>query len=442
MDCRSLRTISLKADGHVSCGDCSNGYSIHLGEVTASPRWDVRRIIEGPLYRQIRESLSAGEAPWGKSCLECDLFSPGGSPEDTLNQHVFLRIEPTLACDLACPNCARPQEVALRDGAWHLDVGKLQTLIRSCQKHGIGIDGVSYLGWGEPLNHPDFAGLVRAVRDLEPDAYQEVTTIANAAFATSVATAPLDVITVSCDGVTQESYERYRRGGRIGLAFEFMRDARQGRMPGTRLIWKYIVFKYNDDPADLLQAQRMADEFEVDELHFILTDTPNRSSRFDIDNIGDFPISSDRARVVSAAVYQNVKRRLLTSDAVALRSESFEGYLDDAYINGAGTLVLRGWALTATGVPVPSITGRIGTEREWKALTTTESRPDVTQAKAHARDRGVGFMLHLPEPDLGGPATSITLTMSENGFAHSFGIPLTDGAIRIEHVAGESAQPG
>jgi MoaA/NifB/PqqE/SkfB family radical SAM enzyme len=81
---------------------------------------------------------------------------------------------------------------------------------------------------------------------------------------------------VSCDGVDQESYGRYRVGGSFEQVLENLRwlvAHRRGRRPF--LVWQYLVMKHNE--AQMARARELATEVGVDLLLFVpinLCDTP------------------------------------------------------------------------------------------------------------------------------------------------------------------------
>lgn len=84
MDCRILRQITLKADGHLACDD-SAGYGIDLGLVRAGGKWKLRDILEGPIYSHVRSSFQQGRTPWPTVCEGCDLLALGAAPNDILS---------------------------------------------------------------------------------------------------------------------------------------------------------------------------------------------------------------------------------------------------------------------------------------------------------------------------------------------------------------------
>jgi hypothetical protein len=92
----------------------------------------------------------------------------------------------------------------------------------------------------------------------------------------------LDLLRLSVDGAYEESYVKYRVGGRLEAPLALMRAIRDGRreiVSRLRVEWKYILFEWNDSDEEIREAARLAEELEVD-LRFCLTHTPGRSARF------------------------------------------------------------------------------------------------------------------------------------------------------------------
>ena len=80
----------------------------------------------------------------------------------------------------------------------------------------------------------------------------------------------LNYLDVAIDGATQETYERYRRGGQLGQVLENVRalvkarDALSSPVPYIR--WKFLLFDHNVHETD--EATRIARHLGVDEIAF------------------------------------------------------------------------------------------------------------------------------------------------------------------------------
>ena len=395
MDCRILRHVTLKADGHIGCDD-SIGYKINLGHVSLARGWRIRDVFEGPVYKHVRTSFKEGRVPWPGTCEACDLLSDGQLPTDTLSSNIELLIEPTLDCNISCACCLRKQIVAGGRSTTSLDPAIVRTFMTSCASESIAISQVHYIGWGEPLMHKDFPTLFAVAKAGAPSATHVVTTAGNVDFRESVGTSPLDRIVVSCDGAFQKSYEQYRRGGTLDTAIAFMRDCKNFGDPGVFLEWKYILFEHNDSDAELQKAQDLADEIGVDSLLFIITNSKWASQRFDARKAASVPITSKVARVSPAAAMNSVE---FIADGLGPRAgEQSFGFIDRCNVSTGRFLTVEGWAVDLDGSYADRL--ELSIDRRQVAVTTTSlDRADVASGHAtHETFAGpkVGFMFHLP----------------------------------------------
>ncbi|WP_156496589.1 hypothetical protein [Marinomonas aquimarina] len=248
------------------------------------------------------------------------------------------------------------------------------------------------------MNHPEFGQLVLSGKHYYPDMFQEVTTVAQQDFQSTLGNIPIDLITISCDGVTQEPYERYRRHGVIENVFKFMADSKQHKSEHTKVIWKYIVFNHNDTDEELLKAQELADLYDIDELHFVLTNTDNGSKRFLVHNLHEFPIRSNKARVINAAALQKIKYDLSDNlNSRNLKQKSLQGWIDKLAITNGNLLVCEGWLFDRKS-ELGNLEVRINDGRFYKALSIKETRVDVAEHFGHNVSSECGFVAQLPIP--------------------------------------------
>jgi organic radical activating enzyme len=395
MDCRILRALTLKSNGQLVCDD-SSGYGIILGDLSSAPSWNIRQVIDGPVYGHVRRSFAEGRAPWPGTCEGCHTFSAGGVAADTLNSRISIIVEPTLACNLQCPSCMRVREGKTRAGAWDLDSEKFEALLRSCAKNDIEIEVMHYLGWGEPLLYEGLGTLTRLVRKWHPDCIQEVTTSGSIADPTVLDNAGIDRLTVSCDGARQESYVKYRRAGDVAQVFRLFDHA--SRLTDKPYVeWKYILFDHNDSDAELALVQQLAEQFAVDSLLFIITNSKRASKRYTVSNIRDFPLPFSRAHISPAAALLTIRQtgRLVPEYSTLGDREEFSLFLDQAQITDSNILELRGWSLRADGGYVDRIECYSGPDLLGWALLN-ERRRDVVKHRPAVQGPDCGFAFKIP----------------------------------------------
>lgn len=297
MNCEILRTLYLRSNGDVPCNDDA-GENKLLGLVRprAEP-WPADALLGNHRYRHIRESLRAGVPPWPDICPGCAFFRPHEPLHDGLAERRIrkIQVEPTLACRLKCPGCSNRLQVQVRPQPLRMDPALFGQVLRGLADGGYAVQEIEYCGQGEPLAHPEFPAFVALARRLFPAAHQRLITSGNFAYADTAGVEPPDEIMVSCDGAFAESYARYRVGGRIEDVLRFLREAQAESGPRRPIvIWKYILFEWNDSPEEILAAQRLADEIGVRYLLFVLTHSAGKSRRYTLETIGDLPRVSRR----------------------------------------------------------------------------------------------------------------------------------------------------
>jgi len=286
-----------------------------LGKVELDdPTWDIRTVLTNNKYTHIRTSLSSDIAPWGDICAKCALFRKNQPFSDRL-RHMHIRkvqLEPSLTCNLDCPCCSSKKQRKTRNKPFLMKLEILETLMKSLSKHSYLVERVEYCGQGEPLMHPKFSEFVNIVKLYYPNVSQLLITNGNFDYWKVTRGLYIDTIYVSCDGVFQKSYEKYRIGGNVDLAIKFMKD-----IPKTldgkkqRILWKYILFEFNDSKEELIAAQRLAHSIGIDTLMFVFTHSRFKSVKYRPENILDLPI-------IYPNVTTNITPQFLTKDMTLL----------------------------------------------------------------------------------------------------------------------------
>ena len=176
----------------------------------------------------------------------------------------MLMVEPTNFCNLKCPLCPSGNGDMTRERG-HMDLGRYRSLIDET-----GDDLVLLLLWnqGEPFINKEFVEMVRYAhaRRIPTMTSTNGHFVRTREQALDLVDSGLDEIIISLDGVDQETYERYRVGGKLERVLEAARllaAAKRERGSATPLVnLQFIVFRHNED--DLPEAVRLARELEAD----------------------------------------------------------------------------------------------------------------------------------------------------------------------------------
>lgn len=130
-------------------------------------------------------------------------------------------IEPTTRCNLNCRTCIRNVwDEPLRDMAWNTFERIVEDL-RSCRP----VPAVTFGGFGEPLLHPDILQMIETFKLLGSD----VTLITNGTLLDKerihrLHNIGLDMLWVSLDGATPESYTEIRRDNLLPVIIDHLKD--------------------------------------------------------------------------------------------------------------------------------------------------------------------------------------------------------------------------
>lgn len=174
-------------------------------------------------------------------------------------------IEPTTACNLGCPECPSGlKQFTRKTGKIKLD--EHRQLLRNMGKQ---LFYVNYYFQGEPFLHPEFLQLITQAK--KHKIYTATSTNAhfiNKEKAEEIVASGLDRLIISIDGLTQETYEQYRKKGKLNKVIEgakVMVEAKQALKSSTpHLIFQFLVVKPNEH--EIPQVFELAKEMKIDEV--------------------------------------------------------------------------------------------------------------------------------------------------------------------------------
>jgi pyruvate-formate lyase-activating enzyme len=282
---RPWNQIAVLSDGTAVCACIDAEKSNPLGNFktqTLDEIWNGAR-YQG-LRKAIRKNIDA--VPICRGCPNRISAPPPAENAPPPPKPRVLYLESYAGCNLECPGCNRPgiegsrTELALDFETYKKVIDSLSPTLAYMEFH---------LG-GENYMHKQASAMVRYCRDKNPSC--KILSSTNGHFfhtderAREALDSGIDCLIFSVDGAYQESYEKYRVNGRIDRVFDGIRRvARLKRELGRSsplVVWRYILFAWNDSAAEMQHARELAKELGVDHLtwHLNAVDNQQASSRY------------------------------------------------------------------------------------------------------------------------------------------------------------------
>ena len=174
-------------------------------------------------------------------------------------------IEPTTSCNLRCPQCPS----GLRE--FSRPTGMLETQLFNDTIDQLSPQ-LSYLTMyfqGEPFLNKNFLPMVAYAH--KKNIY--TATSSNAHYFTEenarrTVESGLSKVIISIDGISDETYKKYRIGGDLNKVLsgtkELVKQKKLAKSSTPHIVWQFIVFGHNEH--ELEDVKKMAHDFEVDEL--------------------------------------------------------------------------------------------------------------------------------------------------------------------------------
>lgn len=176
-----------------------------------------------------------------------------------------LSIEPTTACNLACPECPSGLKKFTRPTG-KLDLMLHRTMIQQLKR---SVFYINYYFQGEPFLHPEFLDLIKEAK--RNKIYTSTST--NAHFidkkkATEIVGSGLDRLIISIDGLTQKTYENYRINGDLEKVLQgtrnILRAKKELQSKTPHLIFQFLAVKQNEH--EISDVLRLGTELNIDEV--------------------------------------------------------------------------------------------------------------------------------------------------------------------------------
>ncbi len=178
-----------------------------------------------------------------------------------------LYIEPASVCNLRCPGCLA------YDDSYHKGFLTLENFRTVVDKYKDYLYDIELYSWGEPFLNKNIFEMIRYAKA------QNIFVRTSSNFNTvkdkdieDIVTSGLDQINLSIDGITEESYQIYRKGGRLSVVMDnlikLINRKRYLRSSTPIIEWQFIVSRYNEN--EIPRVKEMAREVGVDILRLDL----------------------------------------------------------------------------------------------------------------------------------------------------------------------------
>lgn len=279
--------ICVNSDMTVSCNCVDIDGSGQIGDLS---RNTLEEIFSGRTATRFRRRLARGIIPI-RRCLTCRELTKTRRAE--ARSHVSnyttpkrgIMVENTVLCNLHCINCSRKAILATRK-KHRMSLNDIETVARNIQSSNIGV--INFFNLGEPFLSDTIYEEIVILKKHNPTAALYVSTnglLINQAKKREAALL-VDYIFFSLDGATNESVNKYQRGGDFEATYGNMKELirlRNARNQAHPVIdWKYVVFSWNDSESEIEKAVELARDAKVDILSFWPGDgSPSQvSSRF------------------------------------------------------------------------------------------------------------------------------------------------------------------
>lgn len=181
---------------------------------------------------------------------------------------VVLTVEPTARCNLLCPQCATGMGEVTRERS-SLDLTIFKNIIKQ-----LG-DQIWYLllfNQGEPFLNSSLIEFIEIAK--RQRIYVTTSTnghfLSNKDFVQNLVKSGLDTIIISLDGVDQESYGKYRKGGNFQQVIDGIKNLISIRndfnFKTPEVLVQCLVMKHNENQLD--HMKQLAVELKIDRLLF------------------------------------------------------------------------------------------------------------------------------------------------------------------------------
>lgn len=194
----------------------------------------------------------------------------------------LLVMDVTNVCNLRCPFCPTNNRQGREKGFMSLSLFKeaIDTL-----KDYVYL--VNLFNWGEPLLHPQIYEMIKYAN--QNNIFTVVSSNFNCSFdeesAKQMIESGLEYLYVAIDGISQETYSKYRGGGDFNTVISnvsiLLKVREKMRASNPFIEWRYLVFRHNEFGIET--AKKMAKNLGIDKISFEGGSTEDMGDRKGLD---------------------------------------------------------------------------------------------------------------------------------------------------------------
>lgn len=185
-----------------------------------------------------------------------------------LSRPFGLNIDPSNACNLACPGCVHSSHVKeLKLFDWDKKILSEDRLAAFLNRYGPTAIHTVFCNYGEPLINPDTPRLIRLAKRYLIQSMTSTSLSLGRFDAEAYVESGLDYMIVSIDGATQSVYQMFRKNGQLALVLDNIRKLVEARKKLKRqtpvIAWRFLTFRHNVH--EIPMALEKARELQVDQ---------------------------------------------------------------------------------------------------------------------------------------------------------------------------------
>ncbi len=173
-------------------------------------------------------------------------------------------IDASSVCHLRCPFCVNSLSPPVRTRT----IMQMDLFRKIIDEIGPYLFKVSLFNWGEPFTNTAIVDMLQLLKKHSVDEVEissSLSTHISDEAIYGLVEQGLDILSASIDGITQESYSRYRVKGDLSLALSnmerFVKAKRALGRTTPKINWKFLVFSHNEN--ELKEARKRADHLGV-----------------------------------------------------------------------------------------------------------------------------------------------------------------------------------